>query len=296
MAARSPVGRRRRSPLSVIIALATLLSAACGPVAESKSQPSARVEEPTASPHPAATALIDAERVNASFAAIPAGVNDALATSPVAAAQVAALRRAAERAYRAEGATLREALLAETMVPADAADVIRSLTVLAEAQDAAAARPWTTERSIALDRALAARPDRQGIIALSAAMAASRFAGERALTTRRVAWALDRSRDVGTQPSLSVASDQVSNMISGTRRAEDAKAPASAGATARGDRPLIQALLAMPPADIATLTAWYGSDAGKAAKERLVGSFQGANDRAGRAMLIDFLTRGGAGG
>jgi hypothetical protein len=285
---------RQSTPPSLTIALAALLAAACGPVAQSQSQPAAHVDGPTASVHPAATALMDAERMNASFAAIPAGVEDARAASADArAAEVATLRRAAERAYREEGATLREALLMNMMVPADAVGVIRSLTVLAEAQRTAAAGRWTLERSIALDRALAASPNRQGIIALSSAMAASRFAGERALTTRRMVWALDHSHRAGTQPSLSDASEQVSQMIAATRQAEDTKARASTGATVRDDHALLQALLLLPATDITTLTAWYSSDAGKAAKDRLVGGFQGANDRAGRAMLIDFLTQAG---
>ncbi len=83
-------------------------------------------------------------------------------------------------------------------------------------------------------------------------------------------------------------------MIATTRQAEDARTGADAAGGA--DHALIQALLKLPAADIATLAAWYGSAQGKAARERLVGSVQGANDRAIRATLIDFLTRAEAGG
>jgi hypothetical protein len=75
-----------------------------------------------------------------------------------------------------------------------------------------------------------------------------------------------------------------------TRAAEDARTRAGAVATRR-DPALLEALLALPAADIATLAEWYGSDEGKTAKDQMVGYFQGANERAGQRMLIDFLTR-----
>lgn len=297
-----PIDRRpphRGRPVAVTIALASLLSivVACGPAAPTGSQPPARREEQVRSPNAAETALMNAERANASFAAIPAGVDAVLAANPgTPEGQVTVLRQAAERAYREEGAMLREWLLANAMVPANATDLTRSLTALAKAHDATATgEPWTEERSIAVERAVVARPDGQRIIALSASMAAPRFIGEQALTTRRMAWALDRLRRCGAQPLPSDVSDQVADAIAATRQAEDAKAStrANAGGTGYDGYYLVQALLQMPAADIATLTAWYGSPAGKVAKERLVGGFQGANDRAGRMMLIDILTRAG---
>jgi len=295
MPAPLPAGRRprRRDSLPIAVALAALLTA-CGPTTRTETQTPARVEEPGAAPRSAGTMLMDAEGVNLSFAAIPAAVDDApVAGIGAPAAQIAALRQAADRAYREEGTVLREALAADTTVPADATDVVRSLDTLAKAHDAAVVRPWTGAQTVALDRALAASPNRQAITALAALMAASRFAGERALTARRMAWALERSRRGGPPPSLSDASDQVAGMIAATREAEDARGPAQAGTPGAGDHALVQALMKLPATDIATLTAWYGSAAGKAAKERLAGGFQGANDRAGRAMLIDFLTHAG---
>jgi hypothetical protein len=282
---------RHHRRLAGTAALVSLLVTACGPMAETKSEAPARSEAPVAPSHVAAAVLINAERVDASFASIPASIADIEATNKGGrAAQSAALGQAAERAYREEVAGLRDKMLADVTVPADAAAVIRSLTSLAKAREAAAARPGTPERSKALDRALAARPNREGIVALAAAMAAPRFADERALTVRLMAWGLNYAGHTRRQASPSDVSEQVAEIMDKTRAAEDARTRAGAVATRR-DPALLEALLALPAADIATLAEWYGSAAGKTAKDQMVGYFQGANERAGQRMLIDFLTR-----
>lgn len=275
------IARSFGSPRGGVAAALLAVLAACSFV----SPPQARqqtIEAPAA--NTAAAALLSAERVEALFTDMPAGVDMARADTGAASADMLSrLKGVAQAAYAEELTQFREAEVLRGMLPDDPA-LTRAFVALATARNAAVqVGPSTPSRA----DELRARPDRHQLLALADAMAASRFARETALFTQRAAWALH-------QPGGKTAevSERVADHIVASRQAEDAKPPTSVAADAGSpDRlTLLHALASLSPTDRATLERWYGSAGGKVARDRLVGSVQGANDRAGRAMLIDYLT------
>lgn len=262
---------RLRQGRVALVAAAFFAITACGPAASVQSAPRAQEESPA--PSKAAAALIDAERVVPSFAAIPA---HAVAELDLPEAQGAALLSAGGQVYRAEGETLRRSLL-ERLLPAGETDLARSLATLAAIRTATQGKNRSPARG---------GPANQAVATLAASMAASRFAAENTLAARRLAWATGRLHRDGTGGAAPAIADEVSAMIAQTRQAQDS----AAAPRAEADNALIQALATLTPAQIDVLTRWYASEAGRAARDRLVGSYQAANDRAARVMLIRLLT------
>lgn len=275
------------------LCIAALTTAACGSAPQTQSMLRLQEQAQPRSATAPGTAYLRAERADALFAAMPASIGAAIGpngrgTAP--AARVADLRQRAERAYAQEGIVLRESLLTDPVLPADTDAAGRSFAALAIAHDAVmVGGHGDPSRRTALQAMLTASPDREMIVRLVESMAAPKLVREQALTARRMRWALDGTgRPIPSEPALS---EQVADLIEATRQDEDHAAARvlDVPGAIKADHVLVEALLNLTPADRVVLTTWYASSAGKAAKDKLVGNFQGANDRAARLLLIDFL-------
>lgn len=281
----------------VRVAAVTLLSAGlagCGGAAPGQAKAEAQIAS--------SSAFLDAERVEAVFASMPQQVDVAVALSGVGraappTASALAFKTLAQRSFSTENAALR-ATVARAAETVNGAELDRCLSALARAQDATQTQLASATAMQALERQYRARPDGQQLRDLTNLMAQPRLAEEQARTALRIKTVLDELKGAVTSATVTELLAAVPQLIASTRQqSNDESAPglniSAANEGARGS--LTRALLALSPADVAVLTRWYASPQGRTATAKLVQAFQAANDRAGQAMLTDYLNAWKAG-
>lgn len=191
-------------------------------------------------------------------------------------------------------AEFREALASQPgEVPEEIAEITERMRVL-EAQDAARDPAELVEDAAAAQARYEARADRDRIDAVSEAMARPDLAGETAVTGLRVKWIYEPLL-TGSDKQLRAMSEQeieagVEDLLQRSRTLEgfEGAPPLRRELMRETSRQAIRSVLSrMPEADVATLAAFYASDAARAKREALLARYRTRSDEdAARFMRI----------
>lgn len=178
-------------------------------------------------------------------------------------------------------------------VPDDIAEITERMRAL-EAQDAARDPAELVDDAAAAEARYEARLDRARIDAVSEAMARPDLAGETAVTGLRVKWIYEPLL-TGSDTQLRAMSEQeieagIEDLLQRSRAAEgyEGAPPLRRELMRETSRQAIRSLLSrLPEADVATLAAFYASDAARAKREALLASYRTRSDEdAERFMRI----------